>query len=193
MSQGLELYLLREEINRALPGSGDQRLLEEVLRVQARAIEGFDEHAADQWDEGEAPMTMAEAIAGLFSGCFDADYPYYGIAFEFVCSSLGEWLPNSGFCPCSVDLYPHVDSILAENGVPLRMTDLTHNYPIELPAWDDLLCGHWSSEEIRRAAPALAAALANPKNDPFRYLDVIQEWLQRAINKPGTMIVGCHS
>ncbi|HMF20295.1 MAG TPA: hypothetical protein VKE98_24010 [Gemmataceae bacterium] len=177
-----------EAVVRGLPGSGDQALLKTVLKVQKRALRQFDE----QFDEGEAPpLTMAEAVAGLFSGELDPDYPFYGIAFEFVCASLGHELDNRGFVPCSVDLYPTLDKVLSDQGVPLRMTDLTQSPPIELPDWDDLLCGHWSAKEIRRGEPALAAAVAVKKTHPS--LEVIHGWLRRGVRKPEKMLVGCHS
>lgn len=190
MGQGLNIYPLPEKTIRSLPGSGDRKLLADILRFQGERLSEFDEHAEDQFDDG-LPLTMEEAITGLFSGELDPDYPFYGIAFEFVCSSLGEWLNNAGFVPCSVDLYPQLDMLLVNHKVPLKMTDLIHNEPIALPDWDDLLCGHWSPAEIHRAEPALAAALTVEKNEP--YLEVIHGWLQHAIQKPGTMLVGCHS
>jgi hypothetical protein len=160
MGQALSVYLLPEAVVRQLPGGGDEALLGEVLKAQEEALRAFDEQAAEQFGDEGLPLTMAEAITGLFSGHLDPAYPFYGIAFEFVCASLGEGLDNRGFVPCSVDLYPKLDVVLAARAMPLRMTDLVGRPPIELPDWDDLLCGHWSGEEIRRGEPALAAALA---------------------------------
>src|SRR5262245_53114620 len=129
MGQALSVYLVPEAAVCRLPGSGDETLLNSVLRAQGKALRQFDE----QFDEDdEPPLTMTEAVKGLFLGRLDPDYPFYGIAFEFVCASLGEWLDNRGFVPCSVDLYPKLDAVLSARGVPLRMTDLVQHPPIEL-------------------------------------------------------------
>src|SRR5262249_28059413 len=101
MGQALSVYLLPEAF-RHLPGSGDQGLLADVLRIQGDALRDFDEQAEDQFGDDGLPLTMTEAITGLFTGQLDPDYPFYGIAFEFVCSALGESLDNRGFVPCSV-------------------------------------------------------------------------------------------
>jgi hypothetical protein len=190
MGQALSVYLLPEAVVRQLPG-GDDALLADVLRIQGDALSDFDEQAEDQFGDEGLPLTMADAITGLFSGRLDPDYPFYGIAFEFVCSALGEALDNRGFVPCSADLYPKLDAILAARYVPLKMTDLVQRPPIELPDWDDLLCGHWSAEEICRGEPALAAALSKETSHPS--LPVIHGWLRRAVREPGTILVGCHS
>jgi hypothetical protein len=188
MGQGLSVYLIPEPAVRGLPGSGDKELLDTVLRDQGEYLRQFDE----QFDEDEAPsLTMAEAVAGLFSGRLDPDYPFYNIAFEFICASLGETLDNRGFVPCSVDLYPILDAALSAQNVPLRMTDLVQHPPVELPDWDNMLCGHCSREEIHRGEPALAAALAIEISHPS--LEIIHGWLRRAVREPETILVGCHS
>jgi hypothetical protein len=192
MGGALEVFLVPEGVIRRLPGSGDERLLETVLRDMGESLRDFDE----QFEEGElpSPLTLAEAVAGLFSGRLDPDYPFYGIAFEFVCAALGEPMDNRGFVPCSVDRYPALNAALAAHDVPLKMTDLVQHAPIELPDWDNLLCGHWSAEEIRRGEPALAAALASGGRATMHpSLEVIHGWLRRAIQQPDRFLVGCHS
>jgi hypothetical protein len=191
MGQALSVYLLPEAVVRQLPGGDEDRIVREVLRVQGEYLRDFDAQAEEQFGEEGLPLRITEAIAGLVSGRLDPAYPFYGIAFEFVCASLGETLDAPGFVPCSADYYPKLDAILAARAVPLRMTDLIGRPPIELPDWDDLLCGHWSRKEIDLGEPALAAALALGNCHPS--LEVINGWLRRAVGEPDTILVGCHS
>ncbi len=192
MGQALSVYLVPEKVIRTLSGGGHDRLLRQVLRAQRDRLRAFDEQFDEDGDD--LPLTVAEAIEGLFSGHLDPDYPFYSVAFEFVCGGLGEELDNRGFVPCSVDLYPALDAILAAGSVPLRLTDLVQRPPLELPEGDDgPLIGHWSGDEIRRAEPALAALLAGGGETPHAALATVHGWLLRAAREPDKMLVGCHS
>jgi hypothetical protein len=203
------VYLVPEgELNR-LPGSRDERLLAAILRQKRQAIREFDEQYADTfWEEGEEkPLSPGDAVAELIAGkCTrPEDYPVYDAAREMLCGHLGEELSNSGFCPCSIDLYKTLDRELSGRGIPLRLMDLIGNRPISFPDRDgDCLIGHWSAEEMGRAEPLLAAALAaNPpsgsewpggKDGPLHpTLPVVHGWLQKAVRQPGSMLVGFHS
>lgn len=123
-SRGISVYLLPEAFIHHLPGCNDEQLLAKVLEEMSESLDGFDEQAQDSFGDAGLPLTMKEAIRGLFSGRFDADYPFYGIAFEFVCVSVGAELDNRGFVPCSVGCEPlHARRAAEDDGLDPKAAD----------------------------------------------------------------------
>src|SRR4051812_11428396 len=92
MSMGMMVYLVDEAEVKAVPGSNDADLLEELLdrEGQHESLSWYDEELADLMEEWSPGFTHADALRDIFAGRVtrpDSGFVYQN-AFEHVCSSL---------------------------------------------------------------------------------------------------------
>jgi hypothetical protein len=157
-------------------------------------IEALDGEFMTDSDEYGPGLTFTQAMEELFAGKFsrpDRCAFMYVYAFETVCRYYGAWLGNRYFCPCRYTWFKTLDEVLAGGGVPLRFHDLLHRPPPSVPVRGGGAClGHWKGEELATARPRLETLLASLVGDEAKALSSVREWLVKAAEQPGTMIVG---
>ncbi|HWG46785.1 MAG TPA: hypothetical protein VN688_28740 [Gemmataceae bacterium] len=201
MSMGMMVYLVDEAEVKAVPGSNDADLLEELLEQegQGESLTWLDEEMEDLMEDWCPGFTHADALRDIFAGQVtrpDAGFVYKN-AFEHVCSSFGQWVQNH-FHRCSTELVTQLDELFAAHGVELRFWNgLVGRSPVPLPEnpFGSSL-GHWTGAEVRAAAPAFRAMrAAGPHGeDGFEeMLDEVGEWITKVEARPGSMLVAAYS
>jgi hypothetical protein len=183
----------------AIPGSGDQATLAEVLADASDWIAEIDEERFGGLDEdAETPtLSVAEAMEDLFTGEWRCpeDGSAYSRALETLCCFLGERLPDGEFLGnTEPSWFSRIDAWLKSEQIPLRFVDLIYQEPVALPAIDDgPWVGHWTPKQIRKAAPAVNRLLRGRKEDGFvRALRQAREWFAKAMAMPGHCLVGVY-
>ncbi len=199
MGYCLSTYVVPYERLTAIPGSGDQATLADVLEESKDYIAWIDERRFDGYDASREPpiFSVAEAIKDIFTGNWRCatDGPVYSQALETLCFYLGERLPDGVFLAG-----PHpgwfdgMDAWLKSERVPLRFTELAFREPIPLPMPDDgPTVGHWTPEQIRTAAPAVDRLLLGRKEDDYvEALRQVREWFNKALAMPGLCLIGVY-
>jgi hypothetical protein len=201
MSSGMQVYLVDEAEVKALPGSNDIELYEELLAAegQGESLDWFDEIMQDELEDWCPGFFHEDALEENITGTVsrpDAGFVYQN-AFECVCSCLGEWVHNR-FHRCSTELLTQLDELLAAHGVALRFWGgLIDRSPVSLP--DNQFgssLGHWTESEVRASSQAFQAMReSGPHGELWveEMLDEIGEWIADVEAKPGSMLVGSFS
>jgi hypothetical protein len=201
MSMGMMVYLVDEAEVKAVPGSNDAELLEELLERegQRESLAWLDEEMEDLMEDWCPGFTHADALRDIFAGRVtrsDAGFVYEN-AFEHVCSSLGQWVQNH-FHRCSTELLTQLDELFATHGVELRFWNgLVCRPPVSLPKNQfGSLLGHWTGAEVRVAAASFRAMrAAGPHGEGWfeEMLDEVGEWIVKVEEQPGSMLVAAYS
>jgi hypothetical protein len=201
MSMGMMVYLVDEAQIKAVPGSNDADLLQDLLdrEGQRESLAWFDEEMEDLIEDRCPGFTHADALRDIFAGRVsrpEAGFVYQN-AFEHLCSSLGRWVQNH-FHRCSPKFLTQLDDLFAAQGVGLRFWGgLVGRPPVPLPA-DQLgpSLGHWTGAEVRAAATAfrgMRAALPRGERWFEEMLDEVGGWIKAVEAKPGSMLVAAYS
>jgi hypothetical protein len=203
MSTAVYVYAVPVDRLRAIPGSGDKRLLDAT--EQSTDFLEIDEIAEDNEDEEGHPPTCAEAFKQIINGePYDTRFSYvYGYAYEALCMAIGEATERSWTSIArSYDWFPRIDKALAALGIALKMNDLLYRGAlIDIPEPDDFPgLGWWTEAEIARAAEVLQtldlqrldAGIRKTIGD-MEAIEDIRSWINVAVNRPGTWLIGVHS
>ena len=199
MSMGMMVYLVDEASVKAVPGSNDEELLQDLLRRegQRESLEWFDEEMEHLLEDECPGFTHADALRDIFAGRIthpEAGFVYAN-AFEHVCSSLGEWVQDR-FHRCNPEWVTRLDKLFEAHGVGLRFYGgLVTDPPVLLPPdqYGSGL-GHWPRADILAAAPAFRALLAaNPDPNVQLLLEEIGQWISKVEATPGSMLVAAYS
>lgn len=194
MSMGMQVDVVDEAEVKAVPGSNDTELLKWLLgRGRATGVYCLAGRRTGGPVPGVHPRQRppGHIIAGRITRP-DAGFVYAN-AFEFVCSSLGEWAHNC-FHRCNPELDSQFDKLFKAHGVGLRFWDgLVGNAPVTLPdPGDGVLLGHWTESEVRAAASVFQAMrAAGPHGEPWfeEMLDEVGDWIAKVEARPGSMLV----
>jgi hypothetical protein len=191
MGQGLSVFLIADKRDVQVFGCRRRKLLADVLEVLADRLGDYDEQAdvaENEW------ISHADALMEIFSGKISRQEDcgaIYGWAYELYCSSLGDWLSNSQFCPCTVEWFETLDRVLEEHDVPLRFGKLLfEGFPIPVEPDDGPCGGLWEHEEIVAAQQPLDEAIAASDGEEVESLEEVADWLKQAVELPGSVIVG---
>ena len=194
MSQGLMAYLVPTHETIGVIGSKDKALLDNVPEQMADDVASLEEQFDTDSEEYGPGLTFTQAMEELFEGRFSQleNCPFmYTYAFEIVCRYYGEWLGNRFFCPSRHTWFERLDDILAGGGVPLRFHDLLYRPPPRVPDSDGDPClGHWREEEMAAALPRLKGLVPSLTGDEQKALESVEEWLVKAVEHPGAIVVG---
>jgi hypothetical protein len=194
MSMGMEVYLVDEAEVKAVPGSNDAALLEELLDREGRGqmLDWLD-YGLEDAIKGECPgFTHADALRDIFAGRVTRPEAgvVYAKAFGYVCSVLGAWA-HDRLHPCNPEDLRQLDDLFAAHGVGLRLIGgLVDAPPVPLPAGPWL--GHWAGSAVVAAARAFRAMrAAGPHGEPWveELLAAMGEWIAAVEARPGSMLV----
>jgi hypothetical protein len=201
MSMGMQVYLVDEAQVKAVPGSNDAALLDELLdrEGQGESLEWLDEELEHAIEDECPGFTHADALRDLFAGRVtrpEAGF-VYAYAFGHVCSALGEWVHNA-FHRCNPEALQQLDKLFSAHGVGLRFNGgLVDDPPVPLPdAPDGPWLGHWPGAAVVAAAPAFRAMrAAGPHGEPWfeELLTEVEEWVAKVEARPGSMLVAVYA
>lgn len=191
MSYALSAYLMSERDARVF-GCKDFGLCDEVVDVMSERFDECDEML--DFDD-ETPISHRDALREIFAGTITRpEYAgVYGWAYEIYCSSMGERLNANPFSPCHYEWYERLDEFSSSHNIPLSFRDLIHERPIAIPESDDWPCvGHWPRATIVAARRPLKSLRSSSDPDIADALRIVLEWIELAVGRPHSMIVGFH-
>lgn len=199
MSMGMQVYLVNEAEVKAVPGSNDDSLLEDLLgrEGQRESLDWLDEEMEHLMEDCCPGFTHGDALRDIFAGRIarpEAGFVYVN-AFGHVCSSLGDWV-HDRFHRCNPECVMRLDELFAAHGVGLKFYGgLVDDPPVPLPdAADGPWMGHWSGAAVVAAAPALRAlVVAAPDPDVQLLLEEIGEWVSKVEAQPSSMLVAMYA
>lgn len=189
MGASFAAYLLKEAELRAVFGSGNCRVAEEVAARYSSEFGHYEEVNALQ----SGQYRIIEALNHILIAHIDESLggPVYGYALYYLCRFLGDELDCSGFEEITHDI-----SVVLDDPTMRDVADALFSHPIEwlpFPAIEDFpLISHVTADEARillKDLPEVSASDDALASDRKHVVEQFQDWLRRAADQDKDIVI----